>query len=53
MVSGKMPPEKKPPEKLPPPKKIPPRKIAPQENCFTRFLLLLTLSYSSSYSNFL
>ena len=35
------------------PEKIAPRKIAPQENCFTRLLLLLTLSYSSSFSNFL
>ena len=56
-VSGKMPPGEKPtgkvpPRKLPPGNK-PPKKIAPQENCFTRFLLLLTLSYSSSFSNFL
>ena len=62
LVPGKMPPGKKPPGKMPPrklppgnkpPKKIAPRKNAPQENCFTRFLLLLTLSYSSSFSNFL
>ena len=62
MVSGKIPPGKMPPRILPPgnkppkkfaPGKMPPRKIAPQENCFTRFLLLLTLSYSSSFSNFL
>ena len=33
--------------------KIAPRNIAPQENCFTRFLLLLALSYSSLFSNFL
>ena len=38
--------------------KITPRKQAPQENClpencFTRFLLFLTLSYTSSFSNFL
>ena len=59
---GKMPPRKLPPGNKPP-KKIAPRKNAPQENCppencppenyFTRFLLLLTLSYSSSFSNFL
>ena len=48
----KLPPGKKPPGKMPP-RKIAPRKIASQENCFTRFLLLLTLSYSSSFSNFL
>ena len=57
MLPGKKPPGKMPPRKLPPgnkpPKKIAPRKNAPQENCFTRFLLLLTLSYSSSFSNFL
>ena len=54
---GKLPPEIRPQENCPPekcpPRKIAPRKIAPQENCFTRFLLLLTLSYSSSFSNFL
>ena len=66
MVSGKMPPGKKPPGKMPPrklppgnkpPKKIAPRKNAPQENCspencFPRFLLLLTLSYRSSFQTF-
>ena len=45
------------PEKCPrencPPRKMPPGKMLPQENCFTRFLLLLTLSYSFSFSNFL
>ena len=54
---GKLPPEKSSPRKLPPGKmphrKIVHRKIAPQENCFTRFLLLLTLPYSSSFSKFL
>ena len=45
-------PEKIAPGKLTPGNK-PLKKIAPQENCFTRFLLLLTLSYSSSFSNFL
>ena len=64
---GKMPPRKLPPGNKPPkkiaPRKKAPRKNAPQENCppekcppenyFTRFLLLLTLSYSSSFSNFL
>ena len=39
------------PEKCP--RKITSRKIAPQESCFTRFLLLLTLYYSSTFSNFL
>ena len=62
MVSEKMPPgkmflRKLHPGKLPPgkkpPRKLPPKKIAPQENCFARFLLLLTLPYSSSFSNFL
>ena len=57
LVSGKMPPGKMPPGKVPPgnkpPKKIAPRKTAPQENCFIRFLMLLTLSYSSSSSNIL
>ena len=63
MPPRKLPPENYPPEKCParklptgnipprkmPPRKIAPRKIAPQENCFTRFLLLLTLPYSSSF----
>ena len=57
LPSGKLPPGNNPTRKLPPgkmpPKKIDPLKIAPQENCFTRFLLLLTLSYSSSFLNFL
>ena len=59
----KCPRENCPPEKYPleisPPRKLPlgkmsPRKMPlPQENCFTRFLLLLTLCYTSSLSNFL
>ena len=62
LVSGKMPPGKKPPGKMPPgkvppgnkpPKKIAPRKNAPHENCFIRFVMLLTVSYSSSSSNIL
>ena len=67
LVSGKMPPGKKPPGKMPPrklppgklppgnmpPRKIAPRKIAPQKTVLLDFLLLLTLSYSCSFSNFL
>ena len=48
---GKMPPRKLPPGNKPPPPprklplgKMPPGKMPPQENCFNRFLLLLTLS---------
>ena len=54
---GKIAPRKNAPEKIAPGnkplKKIDPPEKCPQENCFTRFLLLLTLSYSSSFSNFL
>ena len=40
-------PEKCPREKSPPEKS--PEKIALQENCFIKFLLLLTLSYGCSF----
>ena len=56
-LPGKMPPRKLTPGKLPQgnktPQKIAHRKNASQENSFTRFLLLLTLSYNFSFSNFL
>ena len=47
LVSGKMPSEKKTPRKLPS-EKCPPDNCPPK-NCFTRFLLLLTLSYCCSF----
>ena len=64
---GKSPRENWPPENYPteicPPGKLPlgkmphqvngPPENCPPKNCFTRFLLLLTLSYSCSFSNLL
>ena len=43
-------PEKCPTENYPP--EIKPQENWPQENCFTRSLLLLTLSYNSSFQTF-
>ena len=63
-VSGKCPKEKSLPEEIPQEnfpqenllplhaRKLTPGKISPK-NCFTSFLLLLTLSYSCSFLNFL
>ena len=57
LLPGKLPPGNMPPRKIShqkiPPRKIAPWKNAPPKNCFTRFLLLLALSYSCSFFNFL
>ena len=52
IAPGKLPPGNIPPRKFHL-RKNAPKKNAPEENCFTRFLLLLTLSYSCSFLNFL
>ena len=62
MPPGKKPPGKKPPRKLPP-RKLPPgnmphrkialRNIAPRKLVLLHFLLLLTLSFSCLFSNFI